>query len=208
MPPPKIKRAPESIQGRYAPIPHAVLDSVAFQTASHPARALIFELLRQHSGSNNGHLNLSMAQLAKRGWTSCDVVHRAKVELIEQGLIVETRKGGLSNGPSQYAVTWLDVTSYVRLDIQQGEYRRGGYALKNKVPSPGSGTARTALRNDHGPSAGVGAHEIVPPHGAKTAPFHPSPVPSPGDNVSIANSNGGERTHSLRDLVAEACAFP
>lgn len=208
------KRAPESIQGRYSPIPHAVLDSVAFQEASYPARALLFDLIRQHSGSNNGHLHLSMGWLGKRGWKSCDVVQRAKVELVDCGLIVETRKGGLSIGPSLFAVTWLNLTNYVGLDIRDGEFRRGGYAAKNKVSIPGNGTARTGTRNGAVPAGGVDARLPVPPSGAKTALFALPPVPPRGDNVTIAitpRDESGEDEprprRSLRDLVTSASAF-
>ena len=95
----------------YAPLPFAVLDGAAYQGSSFPARGLLVEVVRQHSGSNNGHMQLTMAWLVRRGWTSCDVVQRAKAELIDRGLIIETRKGGLNNGPSLFALTWLERSS-------------------------------------------------------------------------------------------------
>jgi hypothetical protein len=123
----KKEKWPERYRGLYAPVPFAVLDSVAFQGASYPARALLFEIMRQQNGRNNGHMQLAASWLATRNWKSCDVIHRAKSELIGRRLIVETRKGGLSIGPSQFAVTWLPITNFQGLDIQRNEYLPGAW---------------------------------------------------------------------------------
>jgi hypothetical protein len=213
---PRSPKLAEGIQGRYAAFPHGVLDSTSFQMASHPARALLFDLMRQHTGSNNGRMNLSMKWLGPRGWTSCDVVQRAKTELVELGLILETKKGGLGIGPSLYAVTWLPISTYTGLDVQEGEYRRGAYALKNKVPAPSNGTARTVSRNRPVPSHGTGGSAAVPSSGAKKGVFAPSPVPSHGhyERVPLPQAAGGrpettniEYRPSLGDLIAQARAF-
>ena len=55
----KQKRPVEAISGLYGAIPHAVMDGVAFKGASYPAKSLLFELMRQHNGKNNGQLQLS-----------------------------------------------------------------------------------------------------------------------------------------------------
>lgn len=59
----KGKKLLEPVSGSYTPVPHAVLDSVAFLGASNRAKAMLFELLRQHNGRNNGHLQLAVAWL-------------------------------------------------------------------------------------------------------------------------------------------------
>ncbi|HAN55337.1 MAG TPA: hypothetical protein DCQ77_03665 [Betaproteobacteria bacterium] len=113
----RIKRQLETPTGSYSAIPHAVLDSVAFTGASYPAKALLLELVRQLNGRNNGHLQLTSKWLKTRGWKSDDVIHRAKDEMLERQLIMQTRQGGLNHGASQYLVTWLTVSSFVGLDI-------------------------------------------------------------------------------------------
>jgi hypothetical protein len=128
------KRPIEAIDGLYGAIPFAVLDSEAFKGASHPAKALLFDLMRQHSGNNNGQLHLSFSWLAKRGWKSRDVVQRARDELIKRNLLIKTRQGGLNIGASRYAVTWLSITNYVGLDIQAKHYHRGAWVSMNDLP--------------------------------------------------------------------------
>jgi hypothetical protein len=208
----KHERRPETIVGRYVPIPHSVMDSAAFRAASFPARALLLELGYQHNGCNNGHLQLCASWLAKRGFSrSSDVLHRAKAHLIELQLIVETRKGGLNYGPSLYALTWHAITDFRGLDIQHGEYRKGAYALMNAVPkintaAPPHGASCSALRSETAPPNGAAIARTDPPRGAKTPVFEASAAPSDGDNLTIAIPRGGSREAKKRRvlLVAEA----
>lgn len=130
----KSNRSIESIIGRFSAIPHCVLDSVAFQEASHTAKALLFDLIRQHNGANNGHLHLSQSWLRARGWNSNSVVQRAKEQLKERELIVQTKQGGLNIGASLFAVTWIHISNYVGLDIQSMHYHPGAWAAMNNLP--------------------------------------------------------------------------
>ena len=83
----KRKNAPtEAVSGRYAPIPHSLLDSAAFQACGYMAKALLFELVRQHNGSDNGHLRLSRAWLAGRGWKCVASIASARDELLRNRL--------------------------------------------------------------------------------------------------------------------------
>jgi hypothetical protein len=130
----KQKRPAEAVSGLYGAIPTALLDSVAFMGASYPAKALLYDLIRQHNGSNNGRLQLSFAWLEKRGWNSRDTVQRARDELIARGLLVKTKQGGLNIGPSWYALTWLPISNFVGLDMQAKDYHRGAWAMMDKLP--------------------------------------------------------------------------
>lgn len=95
--------------GGFAAIPWAVLDSAAYQGLSHPARSLLMEIARQFHGDDNGRMIVTLAHLKPRGWTSKDVITRAKGELLDAGLIFETCKGQRPNRASWYAVTWLSL---------------------------------------------------------------------------------------------------
>ncbi len=163
------KRPAEAINGQYGAIPVALLDSVAFMGASYPAKALLFDLIRQHNGKNNGHLQLSFSWLAKRGWKSRDVIQRARAELIERGLIIQTTQGGLNIGPSWYAVTWLSITNFVGLDIQAKHYHPGAWAFMDKLPM---GKNANAVPPDGKGSTGK-RYSTVPPDG--TANGHTVP---------------------------------
>lgn len=158
----KQKRPVEAISGLYGAIPHAVLDSVAFMGASYPAKSLLFDLMRQHSGNNNGHLHLSFSWLERRGWKSRDVIQRARAELLERGLLIQTKQGGLNIGASRYAVTWLKISNFVGLDIQAKDYHPGAWAFMDTLPMgkkianavPSDGKGNTASRYSASPPAG------------------------------------------------------
>ncbi|OIQ94828.1 hypothetical protein GALL_231830 [mine drainage metagenome] len=141
----KRRNAPaEAVSGRYAPIPHSLLDSCAFQACGHMAKALLFELVRQHNGSDNGHLRLSRTWLAARGWKCVASIASARDELLRNRLIVQTRHGGLRNGSHCYALTWLAVTNYAGLDIGPQDYYPGAYLLPPKQNGRLSDSPRNA----------------------------------------------------------------
>jgi hypothetical protein len=131
----KLQR-PESISGGYSSIPWSVMDSVSFMGASDKAKALLFALMRQHNGQNNGHLHLAKKWLYKQGWTCDENNRKACHELIERGLIIQTQLGGLNMGANLYALTWYDISNYVGLDITAKGYQRGAYTLCKLPPTP------------------------------------------------------------------------
>lgn len=157
----KQKRPVEAISGLYGAIPHSVLDSVAFKGSHSPTKALIFDLMRQHSGGNNGHLHLSFSWLKDRGWKSRDVIQRARAELIEHGLLLQTRQGGLNIGASRYAVTWLKISNFVGLDIQAKDYHPGAWAFMEKLPM---GKIANAVPPDGKGNTGK-RYSAIPPDG-------------------------------------------
>jgi hypothetical protein len=108
---PKSRRHGSSSRdaGGFAPIPWMVLDSPAYQRLSHPAKALLLEIARQFHGDDNGRMIVTLAYLKPRGWTSSDVIARAKMELLDAGLLHETCKGHRPNRASWYALTWLSL---------------------------------------------------------------------------------------------------
>lgn len=116
----------ESISGGYGAIPWAVMDSLSFKGSSDKAKALLFALMRQHNGANNGHYQLTKNWLYAQGWTCDESNRKACHELIERGLVVQTRWGGLNMGTNLFAVTWYPITNYVGLDITSTSFDRGG----------------------------------------------------------------------------------
>ncbi len=126
----------ETISGGYAAIPWTVIDSISFKGASDKAKALLFALMRQHSGNNNGRLQLAKKWLYNQGWTCHENNTKARNELIQRGLIVQTKWGGLNMGADLFALTWHDITNYVGLDITAKAYAKGFYTLCNLAPTP------------------------------------------------------------------------
>ncbi len=125
----RSKKPLEAPGGRYFALPHAVLDSPVYTECSAAARALLLELCRQHNGSNNGKLHLARSWLELRGWNRPATVRRLKEELIQRRLIVQTRHGGLNNGPHWFAVSWLAISDFRGMDIVQKDYHPGAYLL-------------------------------------------------------------------------------
>lgn len=175
------KKPPEQVSGRYSAMPHTVLDSPAFMGASHPAKALLYELLRQLTGSNNGHLQLATSWLKSRGWTSADVIQRAKQELVARNLLIRTRLGGLNAGPDLWALPWLSISDYAGLDVRQGEYQVGGW---HRFVAPEKQKKRSVSRNSAVPSSGTGTPSAIPSPGTKTGLLAASAIPANGNNVS------------------------
>jgi hypothetical protein len=184
----RIKKPPEAVQGGYTPLPHALLDSTAYTGASPLAKALLLELVRQHNGRNNGRLHLTHSWLASRGWSSKSLVKKAQDELIERGLIVLARQGGLVIGPSWYALTWLPVSDFTRLDISSRSYAPGLWRLCQLPPTPKRKppTKKREPLPDHrgsaDPTTGAAAPLIAPTTGAIRGTFMKRPVPVVGDN--------------------------
>ncbi|MES2367273.1 MAG: hypothetical protein V4563_15455 [Pseudomonadota bacterium] len=181
-----MKRQLETPSGTFGALPHNMQDSVAFTGASYPAKSLLLELVRQLNGRNNGHLQLSTQWLATRGWKSRDVILRARRQLVERGLIVQTKQGGLNGGASQYAVTWLAISNFVGLDITAMDYHPGAYSFMDKLPLPKN--AKPVPFPGHVkpltvPSPGTANALTVPSAGTARALLTPSTVPAHGNNV-------------------------
>lgn len=87
---------------------HRVSDSEEFGRLSGNAVKLLLELARQYRPGKNGDLSIAWSMLSTRGWRSKATVHGAKLELLESGWIIETRKGG-KNMCSLYALTYYAI---------------------------------------------------------------------------------------------------
>lgn len=189
--------------GGFIALPWSVMDCPAYAALSHPARSLLLELARQYVRDNNGRLVASRAYLALRGWTSADVIQRAKGELLAAGFIHETVKGRRPNRASWYALTWFGLDRHADYDPGAAEtFLRGAYR-KNAIPCPSHGTERRPIA----PSGGTERAAPVPSHGAMRATFATSPVPSGGHHletpsVPMKTDEGpaaADRQPSLRD---------
>lgn len=117
-----------------------VQQSPGWMRAEHTSRSLLMDLV--HSG-RNGQLSASMRYLRDCGWSSSDTVTRAIRDLIDCGLLVETRKGRRPNVAAWYAATWLKLEHTEGLDINPRNYTTGGYMQPAK-PAPASARGRTA----------------------------------------------------------------
>lgn len=185
----KKPKRPEVCPAPYCSIPWSVLDSRAYQGATPTAKALLLELLRQHSGSNNGHLHLAHKWLAPRGWVSKETVERARKDLLKRGLIIQTKQGGLFIGASLYALTWLPVSNHSGLETSPSTYHPGGWQLCDLPPTDRrKPTAKKLCHPDNrgslAPTIGAANEPLAPTIGAVDPIFDASPAPTIGDDVS------------------------
>ena len=172
--------------GGFIALPWVVSDSAAFLGLTAPATKLLLEIARQYVGENNGWLLCTMSYMKKRGWKSNDVLHRAKNELLDAGLIFQTVQGCRPNKASRFAITWQQFDRHKGHDSGvEGAFVRSAYAnnntFKNAPPKPRSGIA------DHliAPSHGIERFPLAPPKGAITPPLSKFPTPSDGDHLEM-----------------------
>jgi len=121
--------------GTFITLPLCVLNGAAYLGVSSHARMLLFDLAAQYRGDNNGDLCAAFSMMKQRGWKSTHTLQAAKLELIEAGLIVETRKGSRPSKASLYAVTWYAMDDCGgKLDISSQSFPRSAYRLKDPPP--------------------------------------------------------------------------
>jgi hypothetical protein len=122
--------------GAFMTLPLVVLNSRAYIEASPHARMLLIDLFAQYRGDNNGDLSACWKFMQPRGWRSEATLSKAKRQLIDLGLIVETRKGARPNKASLYAVTWCALDHCGgKLDISLQSFPRGAYKLRDPLPA-------------------------------------------------------------------------
>ncbi len=142
----KWKDARERRDGKgFVPVPFVVLNSRAYLGLSAHARMLLFDLLSQFNGSNNGTLACPFTQMRARGWKSEATLFKAKQELIASKLICETRLGARPNRVSYYAVTFYDLDEDSRLEMKRRTFPRGAWKLLEPAPFI---LKKPALEND------------------------------------------------------------
>ena len=121
--------------GGFILLPLCVLNGAAYLGVSAHARMLLVDLAAQYRGDNNGDLCAAFSMMKPRGWKSTHTLQKAKLELIEAGLIVETRKGARPSKASLYAVTWYAMDDCGgKLEISAQSFPRGAYRLKDPRP--------------------------------------------------------------------------
>lgn len=122
---------------RFVALPYVVIDSPAYRAATPLAIKLLLDIARQENSKNNGALVACATYLKPRGWRSKSSITRALRELLELGLLVETRKGARPNRAAWFAITWKGLARTQGLDIDPAKFRRGLY----KEPPSGESIA-------------------------------------------------------------------
>ena len=108
----------------FAGIPRMVMQSDDYKNLSGNAVKLLLALCYQYRGHSNGNLTTAWSVMHEQyGFKSQDTVNRAKRQLLDAGLIIQTRTPKFLNPGGQcalYALTWknVDECSGRRLEIK------------------------------------------------------------------------------------------
>ena len=192
----KWKAGRDKRDGRtFIALPLVVLESPGYRLASYPARALLIDVAIAYTGSNNGKLTACAKYLRPKGWCSNATIHRALHDLIDCGLLIETRKGARPNKAAWFALSWLTLDQGQGLDIDPQHYRTGAYMRPDKpagenaslAPSGGAAVAPIA------PFRGAGGSTVAPSIGAVQGIAAPSPAPSGGAYLEIPSAPAAAR---------------
>lgn len=115
----------------FVALPYSVLSAPAFVALSPYAVKLLIDMAAQYRGNNNGDLSMAWKLMRLRGWRSEATLHKAKRELLEAGLIYETRKGQRPNLCSLFALTWFLLDECDKFDPgAKAGFTRGEYRMK------------------------------------------------------------------------------
>ena len=124
----QIKRKRDGGDGAILLIPHVVLNTDAYKTLSGNASKLLFDIAMQYNTYNNGALLASWRYMReKRGWTSADALSKAKKELLERDLIIQTVQGQRPNKASWYGCGWWALDDLRGLEIGAKDWPRSAY---------------------------------------------------------------------------------
>lgn len=114
--------------GAFIQVPLAVLNSTAYKNLSGSAKVLLWDVVGQYKGDNNGRLLTGWKIMSEdRLWVSKATLSRAKSELLKSGLLFETRKGARPNKSSWCAATWWHINWIIGMDMREQEFPRGLY---------------------------------------------------------------------------------
>jgi hypothetical protein len=128
----------------FAGIPRHVMDHPDYKRLSGGAVKLLLEFARQYKGKNNGDLTAAYAVLKDRGFSSKATIARCIKELLESGLVIQTRTGKFINPGgvcALYALAWnaIDECPGKRLEVKPTRTPPRKFSLESKNPCPVSG---------------------------------------------------------------------
>jgi hypothetical protein len=136
----------------FAGIPRIVMDSEDFKGLSGNAVKLLLALANQYRGNNNGDLTTAWSIMrAKFGFKSPGVVARAKKQLLDANMIIETRTPRWLGGKcGLYALVWQPIDDCPGKQLERKATvtpPRRFTIEKNKTPS--TETVLTSIPNQY-----------------------------------------------------------
>lgn len=139
--------------GLFVAIPHDVIDSTTYRQLGYTSRALLVDLARQYTGTNNGRIVACNKYLKPLGWNSHATVTKSLRELLDSGLLVQTRLGMRPNRAAWFALAWYQLDASQGIEMTNKEYLNVKSDWKRKdivaplIPKTGIGMSRIAPIN-------------------------------------------------------------
>lgn len=156
------KRRGIAVSGPWLPVPLDYLRSRACAELSPHGAKLLLDVLASlgTNASRNGDISLAPKIMRVRGWSGRETLNSAVRELVDHGLLAQTRQGSRLDC-SLYACTLFPLDCDLKkLDVGPGSYRTTDYmghgaALANPPSETKPATWRRARKNANGnPVAG------------------------------------------------------
>lgn len=116
-------------------LPHFVYDSAAYRSLKPGPRALLWELIRRHNGSNNGQIGFGVRAACEAiNIADKDTISRYFAELEVKGLIRAVRLGGFNmkdptaRRATEWALTWerISTASATKDFLEWGKPKKSG----------------------------------------------------------------------------------
>ncbi len=105
--------------GPFSAIPRVFAQSEVMAGLSPFACKLLFDLLAQYTGFNNGDFAITWSKMQGRGWNSKATLGKATNELLDKGIAIRTRRGGRRRC-HLYALSIYDIDECKgKLDVPQ-----------------------------------------------------------------------------------------
>lgn len=135
-----------AVTGAWLPVPLEFLRSRACAELSPHAAKLLLDVLASlgTNASRNGDISLAPKLMRIRGWSGRETLNAAVRELLEYGLLVQTRQGSRLDC-SLFACTLYPLNCDLKkLDVGPGSYRVTEYMGKGAVLASSPTEARPA----------------------------------------------------------------
>lgn len=181
-----------AVAGTWIPLGLTFLRSRACAELSPHAAKLLLDLLALlgPNATKNGDLSLSPKVMQVRGWSGRETLRSAVSELLEHGLLVQTRQGGRKDC-SLFAVTLYPLDCDLRkLDVGPGSYTSRDWETAGlNTPTEENPAAWRRARKQFGMTRhGTKSPELVPPRDkvTKRNPEKEALCPATGQNPPIS----------------------
>lgn len=131
--------------GGFGGLPKIVWMHLDYRNLSGNAVKLLMDFACQYNGHNNGDLTNAFSILKQRGWRSKTTVQKATQELLDAGMIVQTREGMFINPGGRcalYGLTWkaIDDCTGKNITMKPTTTPPRKFSLENcNMPSPQNG---------------------------------------------------------------------